>query len=115
MPCSRNDDCQTGLHWAAYGAHVDIAQLLLDRGAAVDVKDKGFRATPLDVALWVWNNSEDRAERERCYEVIVLLARAGATLDTEHWPGPVGDRPGMLDKIDSDPRMLAALRGERSN
>ena len=75
-PDLRNTDGRTGLHNAAYGAHVDVIKLLLEHGSPVDVKEEGFHATPLDMALWVWNNSPDRAER--CYEVIVLLARAGA-------------------------------------
>jgi hypothetical protein len=114
-PDLRNADGRTGLHSAAWGAHIDVVKLLLQRGSPVDVKENNFHATPLDVALWLWDNSRDRTERERCYEVIVLLARAGATLDRGHWHDSAGDRPGMLDKIDSDPRMLAALRGELSS
>ena len=106
---SRNDGGQTGLHWAAYGAHVDVVKALVERYAPVDVKDKHFNATPLDVALYVWSNSTDQEERERCYDVIVLLARAGATLDPKHWQNEHG--AGILEKIQSDPRMLAALGG----
>jgi len=112
-PDLRNADGRTGLHNAAWGAHIDVVKLLLQRGSPVDAKENNFHATPLDVALWLWDNSRDRTERERCYEVIVLLARAGATLDRRHWHDPAGE--GMLDKIDSDPRMLAALRGEISS
>ena len=114
-PGLHNDGRQTGLHCAAYGAHVDVVKLLLQRGSPVDVKEEGFHATPLDVALWVWGNSPDRVERERCYEVVALLAQAGAKLDPQQWYNPDDDRPGMLEKIRSDPRMLAALRGEISS
>jgi ankyrin repeat protein len=103
---------QTGLHWAAYGAHVDVVELLLRAGSPVDVKDKNYRGTPLDAALHAWLNSPDTAERERCYEVIVRLARAGARLDPRQWVDPHEDRPGVLEQIRSDPRMLVALRGE---
>jgi len=111
-PDLRNAGDRTGLHNAAWGAHIDVVKLLLHRGAPVDVKENSFHATPLDVALWLRDNSREGTQRERCYEVIVLLARAGATLDRQHWSGPAGE--GLLDKIDSDPRMLAALRGELS-
>jgi len=113
-PSVRNSSRQTGLHWAAYGADVDIVKLLLERGAPVDVKDEGFHATPFDVALYVWNNARDREERERCYEVVALLARAGAKLDPQQWTDPAKGRSEMLEKIRADPRMSAALRGENS-
>ena len=103
---------KTGLHCAAYGAHVDLVALLLQHGAPVDAKEKSSRATPLDAALWVWNNSRDSAARERCYEVIARLARAGAKLEPQQWSDPCDDRPGILEKIRSDSRMQAALRGE---
>jgi ankyrin repeat protein len=108
----RNAEAQTGLHWAAYGAHVAVVELLLQGGFPVDVKDNNFRATPLDVALYIWDTSPDMAKRERCYEMIVLLARSGSRLDPEQWHDPNDDRPGILEKIRSDSRMLAALRGE---
>ena len=110
-PATRNDEGQTGLHWAAWGPHVDVIQLLLERGAPVDAKDERFHATPLDMALWTWHNTEKPEDRERCYEAIALLARAGARLDRDHWRDPATDSSPMLEKIDSDPRMLAALRG----
>jgi ankyrin repeat protein len=110
-PGLRNSDGQTGLHWAAYGADVDLVRLLLQRGSPTDLKDEGFHATPLDLALFVWANSPDLADRERCYEVVALLARAGATLDQE-WYEEDEDRRRAAEKMRSDPRMLAALRGE---
>jgi Ankyrin repeats (many copies) len=38
---------QTGLHWAAYGAHASTVKLLLERGAPVDTRDESFDGTPL--------------------------------------------------------------------
>jgi ankyrin repeat protein len=105
-------DGQTGLHHAAYGGHVDVVKLLLQRGSSVKVKDKNYRATPLDVALWVWDNSSDENKRERCYQVVALLVRAGAKLDPQQWFNPEQNRPGMLEKLRTDTRMLAALGGE---
>jgi hypothetical protein len=92
---------ETGLHWAAFAGHVDIVGLLLERGAPVDVKDKRFDGTPLDWTLHEWANSADNPDREKYYEVVSLLARAGAKLDPR-W---------HEEKIQSDPRMQAALCG----
>ena len=92
---------ETGLHWAAFAGHVDIVSLLLERGAPVDVKDKRFDGTPLDWTLHEWAFSADKPDREKCYEVVSLLARAGAKLDPR-W---------HREKIQSHPRMQAALRG----
>jgi len=39
----------TGLHWAAYAAHVDIVKLLLARKAPVDLKDGRHHATPFEL------------------------------------------------------------------
>jgi ankyrin repeat protein len=91
-------DQQVGLHWAALGGHPDIVKLLLELGAPVDAKDGRYDGTPLGWALYAWGTSPRRAELERYYEVVSLLARAGAKLDPETMP--------------SDPRMQAALRGE---
>jgi ankyrin repeat protein len=110
-PGLRNSDGQTGLHWAAYGADVDLVRLLLQRGSPADVKDDGFHATPLDLALFVWANSPDMSDRERCYEVVALLTQAGAKLDPE-WYKEDEDRRRVAEKMRSDPRMVAALRGE---
>src|SRR6185369_8063556 len=109
---TRNDDGQTALHWATWAPHIDCIQLLLEHGARVDAKDERFHATPLDMALWTWNNTSKPEEREDCYRAIAMLARAGARLDRDHWRDPAKDGSPMLEKIDSDPRMLAALRGE---
>jgi hypothetical protein len=110
VPDWQNSGGRTGLHCAAFGAHVNVINLLLRQGASVNVKENAFRATALDVALWTWNHAADL--REQCYSVIASLARAGAKLDREHWRDPEGDADGMLEAIDGDPRVLAALRGE---
>ena len=74
-PGLRNAEGRTGLHWAAYGAHVDVVKLLLHRGAPVHAQDERFQATPLDVELWERDHSSDTAKRERCHEVVALLQR----------------------------------------
>jgi len=110
-PAFRNINGQTGLHWAAYGAHAEVVELLLQHRSPIDTKENNFQAQPLDVALYVWDTSPDEAQRDRCYGVVSLLAQAGAKLDPDHWRD-TDDKPGILEKIRADSRMSAALRGE---
>jgi ankyrin repeat protein len=100
---------ETGLHWASYGPHVEVVKLLLQYGAPVNQRDKRFQTTPLDWALHAWATGYDAEERERGYEMIALLVRAGGKSDPQ-WL----DRRGLdtATEILSDPRMMAALRGE---
>ncbi|MBI3408635.1 MAG: ankyrin repeat domain-containing protein [Planctomycetes bacterium] len=112
MDAKLKHDGQTGLHWAAYSGHADTVKLLLERGAPVDAKDKNYDGTPLGWALYVWGNSTERkAQRRRYYEVVALLARAGAKLDPG-WYEDDQDRRRAATKMRADPRMLEALRGE---
>jgi ankyrin repeat protein len=107
-------DGQTGLHWAACGGHVDTVKLLLERSAPVDAKDESYGGTPLGWALYGWGNTPAReAERRRYYEVVALLVRAGAKIDP-HWYEDDEDRQQATRKMQSDPRMAAALRGQMS-
>jgi uncharacterized protein len=43
---------QRGLHIAGYNGSVRAAQLLIDRGAEVDVREGNWSNTPLDCAIW---------------------------------------------------------------
>ncbi len=105
-------DGQSGLHWAALGGHTRVVKLLLERGARVDIKDESYGGTPLGWALYGWGNSSERArERGTFYEVIAMLVRAGAQFDPQ-WYKDDEDRQRALKRIQSDPRMQAALKGE---
>ena len=111
-PAMCNTAGQTGLHCAAYGAYADVIRLLIERGCPVSLTENNYHATPLDVALWAWQNSRDRENHDRCYEVVALLVRAGAKLDPQHWRDPETNESAMLEKIRADRRMQAALGGE---
>lgn len=92
---------ETGLHWAAYAGHPEIVRLLVKAGAPLDARDERFDNTPLQWALYGWRFPPPDAEQERYYEVVTLLAAAGATLEPERIP----------EEARADPRMLAALNG----
>ncbi|HEY6308837.1 MAG TPA: ankyrin repeat domain-containing protein [Candidatus Angelobacter sp.] len=104
-------DGQTGLHWAAHGGHADTVRLLLERGAPVDARDDSYGGTPLGWALYGWGARPHPAGRGSYYEAVALLVRAGAKLDPE-WYEYDENRRRARDKVQSDPRMAAALRGE---
>jgi ankyrin repeat protein len=101
---------ETGLHWAAYGAHVEIVKLLLARHPATDVRDRSHQATPLEWAIHSWC-SVANANRLDYYNVVAMLAQAGATPDPK-WLQTVENPQAVAKKIQSDPRMLASLRGQ---
>ena len=112
MDAKLKHDGQTGLHWAAYGGHADTVKLLLQHGAPVETKDETYDGTPLGWALYGWGNSmEKESEHRGYYEVVALLVQAGAKLDSQ-WYEKNEDRRRAARKMQSDPRMLAALRGE---
>jgi ankyrin repeat protein len=103
---------ETGLHWAAYEGHADTVRLLLDRGAPVDVVDETHCGTPVGWALYAWGNRRPRErERRSYYETVVLLVRAGSKVDPE-WFDRNSERQHAASRMRSDPRMMAALRGE---
>jgi ankyrin repeat protein len=91
----------TGLHVAAYHAHVEIVRLLLRRGARIDAIDKTWKTPPLVWALTGWTQLR-RTDPARYYDTVAMLVAAGASVT-----------PDLLswDKLKDDPRMRAALTG----
>lgn len=83
---------------------------MLERGAPVDAKDESYGGTPLGWALYAWTDPPQQGTRERYYEVIALLVRAGTKVDAEWLEDK--DR-SQIEQLRADPRMVAALRGEK--
>jgi hypothetical protein len=72
---ARGEHDATALHWAGYHGNPEMAQVLLEQGAPVNLKGDAFDGTPLDWAL------HGAAHRERGstgdYDATVAALRAG--------------------------------------
>ena len=99
---------QTGLHWAAYGAHAAVLKVLLARGAPVNALETTFGGTPLGWAVYGWGERPVGANRNGYYEVVALLVAAGATVARE-WLDEKKRGFPLEAMLRADPRMRAAL------
>lgn len=103
---------ETGLHWAAYSGHAEIVKLLLARGAPVNIKDKHYGGTPLGWALYGWcERDRGDANRDGYYGAVAALVATGGT-EAQEWLADPNRGTPMIQKIQADPRMLAALGGK---
>jgi ankyrin repeat protein len=93
----------TGLHFAAFGGHVDTVTALLKRGAPVDAKDATYGTTPLRWALYSWGYEPGSTPSAQHVHVVALLVAAGSKVE-----------PQWMDEepIRADPKMRAALTGD---
>ncbi len=74
-------DEMTALHWAAGGGHLDVVELLLERGAPLEEKNV-YGGTVLDSTLWfAFNVSPAEFARNDYPTVIDTLIAAGARTD----------------------------------
>jgi len=97
---------QTGLHWAAWGAHVDTVEVLLAAGAPVDTRDERFDGTPLGWTLYAWGGGGPLPGDARYCAVAERLVAAGATVD-QAWLARSDD--GLAARIREDDCMRRAL------
>lgn len=93
----------TALHWAAMLGMDRLVGALIDAGAAVDVSDGEYRASPLRWALQGWVEPP-KGDQGRQVECVARLTAAGARVEADWLDSP---------RIREDPRMLAALHGRR--
>ena len=100
----------TALHVAAFHGHVPVVELLLRRGAQLDVIDKTWGTPPLRWALTGWEIDPTRDD-QRYYDVVARMVKAGAEVKRE-WLADSSAEQSTSKKIHSDSRMQAALRGE---
>jgi ankyrin repeat protein len=101
---------QTFLHSAAIGGQGDIVQMLLERGVPVDVVETAFGGTPLQWALHGWSNARSAGARDKYYDVIARLVRAGAPINPA-WLEDQAEQTPFRQALRADARMMAALRG----
>ena len=95
---------ETGLHWAAYGGHLEIVELLLKTDAPLNAKDRTHGGTPLSWAVYGWGNPAPEFENAQYYDVVERLIQAGAIVDWE-WI----ESSSSAAKLRADSRMIAAL------
>ncbi len=100
-PDARSQYGETGLHWAAFGGHTEIVDLLLKGAAPVNAKEQRHGGTPLGWAIYASDNSP------RYGEVFERLLRAGASVDWEWLQSP--NRPTLAAKLRANPQLMAAL------
>lgn len=81
-PGARDGEGRTALHVAAYQGFAELAELLVQRGAPLDVVDDTYGTPPFVWAIHAWL-VEKRKRDDEYGAVLRLLARAGATIEPE--------------------------------
>jgi ankyrin repeat protein len=103
---------ETGLHWAAFAGHAEIAELLLAANAPVNATEQHHGGTPLGWAVYGWNNPAPEFRNARHHQVVERLMRAGAVVDWE-WIDTPNRGSSLGAKLRRDSRMMAALGIEK--
>ena len=78
----RPGDGNTALHVACYSGYAELVELLISRGAPLDVLDHVYRTEPFVWALHAWL-VESRPNADRYKAILRMLADAGARVPRE--------------------------------
>ena len=101
---------ETGLHWAAYGGHAEIVELLLAKtDAPINAKDQVHNGTPLGWALYGWSNPAPEFKNTNYDDVVGRLIRAGASVDWE-WLESSTRGSSLASIVRKNARMMAILQ-----
>jgi ankyrin repeat protein len=100
---------QTGLHWASYGGHAEVVEMLLRSNVPINAKDQIHEGTPLGWAIYGWANPAPEFKNSSYHQVVELLVGAGAILDHE-WLENSNRGSSLAAQVRADPRMSAALQ-----
>ncbi len=95
----RAHDHQTALHVAALQGDAEMVELLIGRGAPLEVTDAIYRTPPIVWALHGWL-VENRADPAAYTRILLALAAAGARIEPERLED---------DRIRANPELYAAL------
>lgn len=74
---------ETPMHWAAFIGAEDLVGRLIALGAPLEARDTHWNGTPLAWAIHGWSESPVPADRGGHREVVLRLARAGASVQPE--------------------------------
>lgn len=90
----------TGLHSAAHNGSVNVAKLLVERGATVDVREQKYHSTPLGHAVW--------ANQTAMVDLLSAVSRDVIALV----------RSGKLERLrailEAEPKLVGATRDGRT-
>lgn len=76
---AKGDGGGTALHWACWNGYADIIRILISAGAALDIKDDSYQATP---AGWLHHGSQFSQNPRGDYgQGLRLLIAAGSPMD----------------------------------
>jgi ankyrin repeat protein len=92
---SQGDSGETALHWACWKGYADLAKLLVERGAPLNVKDKLYHATPPG---WFAHGARNNGQDGNYEEIARILIAARANFPDVDLPTGREDVDAILRK-----------------